>query len=65
MAELSDLLVPSARIALAAFLHDLGKFAERANIDVDRQTLENNQQLYCPHHKKSTDDKGWFSPQTR
>lgn len=61
MAELSDLIIPSARIALAAFLHDLGKFAERANIDVAQQTLENNQQLYCPHHKQSTDDKGWFS----
>ena len=61
MTELSNLITPSARIALAAFLHDLGKFAERAKIDTSPVTLENNQQLYCPHHKRSTDDKGWFS----
>ena len=56
-----DLLQQSCRIALAAFLHDLGKFAERARIDVDKVTLEINKQLYCPHRKKYTDDKGWFS----
>ena len=61
MTELSDLITPSARIALAAFLHDLGKFAERAKIDASVEIIENNQHLYCPHHKKSTDDKGWFS----
>ena len=61
MTELSHFITPSARVAIAAFLHDLGKFAERANIDVTQQTLENNQQMYCPHHKSSTDDRGWFS----
>ena len=61
MSKLSNLIEPSARVALAAFLHDLGKFAERAKIDVDKEVLENNQQLYCPHRKGHTDDRGWFS----
>lgn len=60
-ADLSAHLIPSTRIAFAAFLHDLGKFAERAAIDVDGVTLESNQHLYCPHHKAFTDAKGWFS----
>lgn len=61
MSDLSNLITPSARVALAAFLHDLGKFAERAQVDASVEILENNQQLYCPHHKRSTDDRGWFS----
>ena len=55
------LLEQSSRIALAAFLHDLGKFAERAKIPVNQETLDANKQLYCPHRKKYTDDRGWFS----
>ena len=58
---ISPLLEQSSRIALAAFLHDLGKFAERAKIPVNQETLDVNKQLYCPHRKKFTDDKGWFS----
>jgi len=42
-------LNPSCRVALAALLHDLGKFAERARIDVDRDRLETWKQLDCPH----------------
>ena len=53
----STLLLPSSRVALAAFLHDLGKFAERARMDVDEETLSANKQLYCPYHQ----DGGWFS----
>jgi CRISPR-associated protein Csm1 len=34
MAKTPDLLASSSRVALAAYLHDLGKFAERACIDV-------------------------------
>ncbi|MGR9046368.1 MAG: type III-A CRISPR-associated protein Cas10/Csm1 [Gammaproteobacteria bacterium] len=56
-----NLLQQSCRVALAAFLHDLGKFAERARIPVDQEILDANKQLYCPHRKKHTDDKGWFS----
>lgn len=51
----------SARVALAAFLHDLGKFAERANIEADPVNIEANQHLYCPHHKQNPTDRGWFS----
>jgi CRISPR-associated protein Csm1 len=58
---INPLLEQSSRIALAAFLHDLGKFAERAKIPVSKETLDVNKQLYCPHRKKFTDDKGWFS----
>ncbi|MGZ8905922.1 MAG: type III-A CRISPR-associated protein Cas10/Csm1 [Methylobacter sp.] len=58
---INPLLEQSSRIALAAFLHDLGKFAERAKIDIDQDTLDANKQLYCPHRKNFVDDKGWFS----
>ena len=58
---INPLLEQSSRIALAAFLHDLGKFAERAKIPVNQDVLDANKQLYCPHRKKFTDDKGWFS----
>jgi CRISPR-associated protein Csm1 len=58
---IKPLLEQSSRIALAAFLHDLGKFAERAKIPVNQETLDANKQLYCPHRKKYTDDRGWFS----
>ena len=39
----------STRIALAAFLHDIGKLAERARIEVNREQLEIWKQLDCPH----------------
>ena len=61
MTTQTTLLEQSSRIALAAFLHDLGKFAERARIEVETEQLEINKQLYCPHRKKYTDDKGWFT----
>ncbi|PPD35713.1 MAG: type III-A CRISPR-associated protein Cas10/Csm1 [Methylomonas sp.] len=54
---ISPLLEQSSRIALAAFLHDLGKFAERARISNDQTTIDANKQLYCPQKKKFTDDK--------
>ena len=45
-----ELLQASSRVALAAFLHDIGKFAERAKINIESQMLEDNKQRYCPHH---------------
>ncbi len=52
----AQLLNASCRVALAALLHDLGKFAERARIseaeqkDADGISLRNvNVQLVCPH----------------
>ncbi|HLV00385.1 MAG TPA: type III-A CRISPR-associated protein Cas10/Csm1, partial [Acidobacteriota bacterium] len=51
-----DLMDASCRVALAALLHDLGKFAERARIsqaeekDSEGNTRRDiNIQLYCPH----------------
>jgi CRISPR-associated protein Csm1 len=39
----------SSRVALAAMLHDLGKFAERARLECDRARLDTYKQLDCPH----------------
>lgn len=58
---ISPLLEQSSRMALAAFIHDMGKFAERAKIPVNQEMLDANKQLYCPHRKTHVDDKGWFS----
>lgn len=58
---INPLLEQSSRIALAAFLHDLGKFAERARLPVDPEVLDANKQLYCPHRKNHVDDRGWFT----
>lgn len=55
------LLDASCRVALAALLHDLGKFAERAGLEFPSDMLEKNQQIYCPHHKEFTDAVGRFS----
>lgn len=44
-----ELLIQSSRVALAAMLHDLGKFAERARLQCDRALLETYKQLDCPH----------------
>lgn len=49
----------AARMALAAMLHDLGKFAERARIDVDSQTLESNCHQYCP--SREAGGRSWFT----
>lgn len=57
MTELSNLIVPSARVALAAFLHDLGKFAERARIDIPSEIINSNLGLYCPYHREGN----WYS----
>jgi len=43
-----EYLEPSARVALAALLHDVGKFAERARLDIGRERLESFKQLDCP-----------------
>jgi CRISPR-associated protein Csm1 len=37
-------------MALAAYLHDLGKFAERARIDVPKDALDAHKTQYCPFH---------------
>lgn len=50
-------LAASSRVALAAYLHDLGKLAERAAVFARHPDLDAHLQTYCPFHK----DGGWFS----
>ena len=50
-------LDPTTRVALAAYLHDIGKLAERAGAFDGVPRLEANLQLYCPYHE----DGRWFS----
>lgn len=45
-----DLMAASCRVALAAYLHDLGKFAERAKLDVPKDALDAHKTQYCPFH---------------
>ncbi len=45
----NDLLAASCRVALAGLLHDLGKFAERARLDIERDRLDTFKTLDCPH----------------
>lgn len=47
----------TCRVALAAFLHDLGKFAERARLDFDPEARGSHITAYCPFHE----DGGWHS----
>ncbi|MDO5638368.1 MAG: type III-A CRISPR-associated protein Cas10/Csm1 [Neisseria sp.] len=44
------MLDATAKVAFAAYLHDLGKFAERARLDVPGDKLDTHVQLYCPPH---------------
>ncbi|CAK0771614.1 CRISPR-associated protein Csm1 [Gammaproteobacteria bacterium] len=44
-----ELLAASCRVALAAMLHDLGKFAERAGLGLPE--LDGNKATYCPSWK--------------
>ncbi len=46
----------SCRVALAGFLHDLGKFAERARLEVPKAALDAHVTQYCPF--RSTDAAG-------
>ncbi|ETD72728.1 CRISPR-associated protein Csm1 [Pelistega indica] len=44
---------PTTKVAFAAYLHDLGKFAERARIEVNQEKLETHIQLYCPYYQEA------------
>ncbi len=46
-----QLLNASSRIALAGFLHDIGKFAERAKLPLEQKEIDINQQMYCPQRE--------------
>ena len=54
------LLAASSRVALAAFLHDLGKFAERAGFDAPTSDLEAHKTLYCPFRTFEPGGKSGF-----
>ena len=47
-----DLLASSCRVALAALVHDLGKFAQRANLPVREADRDLHIQLYCPRGRE-------------
>lgn len=51
------LMRPTSLVALAAYLHDLGKFAERAGAFDGDPRLDAHLTLYCPFH----DEGRWFS----
>ncbi len=39
------------KIAIAGFLHDIGKFAERAKIDIEQDFLDSAITQYCPKYQ--------------
>lgn len=51
------LLASTTRVALAAYLHDLGKFAERAGIFANHPQLDAHLSTYCPF----VEPGGWHS----
>ena len=53
----NDLLAATCRVALAAYLHDLGKFAERARVDVPKDALDAHVTQYCPQRFNGPGDK--------
>ena len=55
----SSLIESSSRIALASFLHDLGKLAERSGIE-HQGRLEEHKQLYCPRRRLGPGDNNYF-----
>lgn len=42
------MLEATTRVAIAAFMHDLGKLAERARIEADASDIDGNKNTYCP-----------------
>ena len=50
----------SCRVALAAYLHDLGKFAERARLDVPADALAAHKTQYCPWHSTTPGGKNGY-----
>lgn len=54
-----DLSHQSCRVALAAYLHDLGKFAERAAVFEGDPRLDAHLTLYCPYREEG--GRRWFT----
>lgn len=57
----SSRLAASCRVALAAYLHDLGKFAERARIPVPPDALAAHKTLYCPQNQSAGQSSGYHT----
>lgn len=57
----NDLLDASCRVALSALLHDLGKFAERADITVSKEQLDAHKTIYCPWNVFESSQQGYHS----
>jgi len=51
----------TTRMALAAYLHDLGKLAERAGVFANDARLDAHLTLYCPFHAVGKSGQGWHS----
>ena len=49
---MTNLLSASSRVAFAALIHDLGKFAERAKLPISDDQLNAHKTLYCPFNKE-------------
>ena len=50
---MDNLLNSSCRVAFAALIHDIGKFAERAKLEISPELRENNVHIFCPKNKYS------------
>jgi CRISPR-associated protein Csm1 len=59
--ENNELLDASCRLAFSAYLHDLGKFAERARMDISDEKLQIHLQQYA--RKQEAEGKLWYSHQ--
>ncbi len=55
----TELQIASCRVALAAYLHDLGKFAERAKLETNKERIETHEQMYCRRHEAG--GRMWYS----
>lgn len=56
-----SLLAASSRVALAAYLHDLGKFAERARLEVADDVLQAHITQYCPYRSDANGRNGFHT----
>ena len=43
----------ASRMAFAAYMHDLGKLAERARINIEQKDIDTHKQEYCPKNSKT------------
>lgn len=50
---MDSLLYSSCRMAFAALVHDIGKFAERAKLEISLDIKEQNEHTFCPKNKYS------------